>query len=69
LAFHATENHLEALEILRKALTLSQSEEYVRIFLDEGEAMIKLLKRLRVSELAPQLKGYVNRLLEASSPP
>jgi LuxR family maltose regulon positive regulatory protein len=53
---------------LRKSLTLAEPEGYVRIFLDEGEPMFKLLERLKTSELTPQLKDYVNRLLEASTP-
>lgn len=50
---------------LTKGLSLAEPEGYMRIFLDEGKPMIKLLKRLKTSKLTPQLKDYVNRLLEA----
>ena len=50
---------------LTKCLTLAKSEGYMRIFLDEGEPMRKLLKRLRASKLSTELKDYVNRLMEA----
>jgi LuxR family maltose regulon positive regulatory protein len=65
LTLHATENYPGALDTLREALILSQSERYMRVFLDEGEPIRKLLKRLRTSKLSPQLKDYVNQLLEA----
>jgi hypothetical protein len=39
-----------------------------RVFLDEGEPMIRLLKQLQTSKSAPRLKGYVNLLLEAGAP-
>jgi LuxR family maltose regulon positive regulatory protein len=51
---------------LKKSLALAEPEGYMRIFLDEGEPMLKLLKSLRRSKLTPSLKEYVNRLLEAS---
>jgi LuxR family maltose regulon positive regulatory protein len=57
-----------ALDILIKCLVLAEPEGYIRIFLDEDEPMLKLLKRLRTKKLTPQLKDYVNRLLEASIP-
>jgi LuxR family maltose regulon positive regulatory protein len=50
---------------LERALALAEPEGYMRIFLDEGESMLKLLKRLKTSKLIPQLKDYVNRLLKA----
>jgi LuxR family maltose regulon positive regulatory protein len=57
-----------ALDVLVKCLALAEPEGYMRIFLDEGEPMIKLLKRLKTLKLTAQLKEYVNRLLEASTP-
>jgi LuxR family maltose regulon positive regulatory protein len=53
---------------LLRALFLAEPERYIRIFLDEGKPIIKLLSQLRTSKLAPQLKNYVNRLLETSTP-
>jgi LuxR family maltose regulon positive regulatory protein len=67
LAFHATENNLEALNILRKALILSQPEGYLQIFLDEGRTMISLLIRGKGQgrwNTSP-LKEYVDQLLNA----
>jgi len=57
-----------ALLALTECLTLAEPEGYMRVFLDEGEAMLNLLTLLGTSELTPQLKDYVNRLMEASVP-
>lgn len=67
LAFQATGNQSEALIVLRKALTLSQCEGYVRIFLDEGKPMSDLLllgKEQGVWKLSP-LDAYVQMFLNA----
>ena len=56
-----------ALLALTECLTLAEPEGYMRVFLDEGEPLCKLLKRLGASKLSSQLKDYVNRLLEAST--
>ena len=58
----------EALAYLSKSLALGEPEGCLHIFLDEGEPMIVLLEQLRESDLSPQLKDYVNRLLEAYTP-
>jgi LuxR family maltose regulon positive regulatory protein len=68
LAMQAMGDIAQAAIALTKSLSLAEPEGYMRIFLDEGGAMIKLLKQVRTSKLRPQLKGYVNRLLEASIP-
>ncbi len=52
-----------AREDIQRALSLAAPEGYVRVFLDEGEAMRSLLQRTK-AEGGP-LKGYVNRLLAA----
>jgi LuxR family transcriptional regulator, maltose regulon positive regulatory protein len=67
LALYATENHFEALDILRKALMLSQPEGYVRIYLNEGETMLRLLTRGQEQGLwnTSPLEEYVNTLLGA----
>jgi LuxR family maltose regulon positive regulatory protein len=69
LALYKKGNTDEALDNLRKSLTLAEPEGYARIFLDEGEPMIELLKRLRGSNLSPPLKEYANRLLRLAFPP
>lgn len=43
LALQGKKETDQALVILEKALTLAQPEKYQRVFLDEGEAMIRLL--------------------------
>lgn len=66
LTMQAVGNTAQAAIALRKSLMLAEPEGYMRLFLDEGETIFKLLKRLRRSKLTPQLKVYVNRLLEAA---
>jgi len=67
LALHATENHHEALVILRKALTLAQPEGYVRIYLDEGKNMESLLLygMEQGTWNTSSLQEYVSMLLNA----
>lgn len=50
-----------ALETLQAALRLSAPEGYVRSFVDGGEPMLKLLKRLRPEGYLAQ---YVNQLID-----
>jgi LuxR family maltose regulon positive regulatory protein len=52
---------------LEHALALGESENYVRIFVDEGEPMSRLLRELRGN--AGPFRTYVDRLLSAFSPP
>jgi LuxR family maltose regulon positive regulatory protein len=68
LAMQAAGDTTKAVAALTKSLSLAEPEGYVRVFLDEGESMRKLLKRLRASRLTPQVNNYVNRLLEVSAP-
>ncbi|MBI5950700.1 MAG: hypothetical protein HY865_03505 [Chloroflexi bacterium] len=49
-----------ALAVLERALALAQTEGYVRIFLDEGEAMMRLLCQIRSREAKA---GYAADLL------
>jgi LuxR family maltose regulon positive regulatory protein len=69
LAFQAQGNVSQALASLERALALAEPEGYVRIFVDEGEAMRLLILDLRFSieKQAPQnahpLCRYVERLL------
>jgi LuxR family maltose regulon positive regulatory protein len=50
----------QALTVLDRALTLGESEGYVRTFVDEGEPMADLLREAASREMAPE---YVSRLL------
>ncbi len=71
LAFQAQGNVSQALESMERALTLAEPEGYIRIFVDEGEAMRLLILdfRFSIEKQAPQdahpLCGYVERLLAA----
>jgi LuxR family maltose regulon positive regulatory protein len=62
LAFHALGDTPAALAHLCQALTLAEPEGYVRIFVDEGPPMARLLYEALSREIAPD---YVRRLLAA----
>jgi LuxR family maltose regulon positive regulatory protein len=50
---------------LHQALRLAQPQGYVRIFVDEGEAMRDLLVKARNQSTEPQLAAYADQLLDA----
>ena len=52
----------EALTALERALLLAEPESYIRLFVDEGEAMVALLRQAYAHDIAP---GYVATLLVA----
>jgi LuxR family maltose regulon positive regulatory protein len=56
----------QALAVLERALSLTMPEGYIRIFVDEGEAMRLLVSdfRLTITNRAHPLLGYVNRILD-----
>jgi LuxR family maltose regulon positive regulatory protein len=56
----------QALFALERALTLAEPEGYIRIFVDEGEAMRLLISdfRLTIATRAHLLSGYVDRILD-----
>ncbi len=60
LAHQARGDAPAALGALHRAVTLAQSEGYVRLFADEGPSMAALLKPLTKQSAAP---GYLRRLL------
>jgi LuxR family maltose regulon positive regulatory protein len=62
LAFQVQDNMPHALEVLEHALALAEPEGYVRIFVDEGEAM-RLLIEKQSSNRGHPLNGYAERLL------
>ena len=74
LARHAQGDTPAALTALERALTLAEPEGYVRLFVDEGEAMQSLMAECRVliekqkHHERRELIGYVNRLLAAFPP-
>ena len=60
LAFQATKDTDRALVALERALSLAQPEGFVRLFLDEGEAMTRLLCLVKSRQAAT---GYATELL------
>ena len=68
LAAQAQGNQPRAFTSLESALTLAEPEGYVRIFIDEGEAMRTLLEKQSRNSDHP-LIGYVNKLLAAFPQP
>jgi len=56
-------DHRAALAALGRALVLAEPEGYIRLFLDEGPALLALLRRAQRHGLAPR---YVARLLQAA---
>ena len=68
LAFQAQDNLPHALAPLERALTLAEPEGYVRIFLDEGEAMRSLIEKQSRNRDHP-LSGYADKLLAAFTQP
>ena len=72
LAHAAQGNRPQALAALEHALTLAAPEGYLRIFVDEGEAMRLLLLDFRSAndkQDAYPLLGYVDKILAAFSQP
>ena len=66
LVHQAQGNLSEALAALERALTLTEPEGYIRIFVDEGEAMRSLISDfgLTVANRAHPLLEYVNHILD-----
>jgi len=62
LAHHSLENIPLALDNLNQALTLAKPQGYVRLFVDEGPPMARLLYKALSHSIAPD---YVQRLLAA----
>jgi LuxR family maltose regulon positive regulatory protein len=55
-------NSEQALALLGRALALGEPEGYVRVFIDEGEPVMRLLRRFAASD---SRSNYARRLLEA----
>mgnify|MGYP001817178946 CR=1 FL=1 len=62
LAFQALGDASQALASLERALSLAEPEGYVRFFLDEGQAMMSLMRQAASGDTAPE---YARKLLAA----
>jgi LuxR family maltose regulon positive regulatory protein len=66
MAFSAQGEGTEALTVLQRALTQASPEGYIRLFVDEGEPMVALLRHAYARGIAPD---YVATLLSAFGEP
>jgi len=66
LALSALGKGTEALPVLQRALTLAEPEGYIRLFLDEGEPMVALLRQAYARGIEP---SYVAILLSSAGTP
>ena len=66
LSLQALDMREQAISKLARALTLAEAEGFVRVFLDEGEPMAKLL---RLASSRGVSSGYVNKLMAAFESP
>lgn len=66
LVFQAQGDQPQAFAELERALTLTEPEGYIRVFVDEGEAMRLLLSDLKVTTRAHPLHDYIDRILNFS---
>jgi LuxR family maltose regulon positive regulatory protein len=66
LAFSARGKEAAALAVLERALTLAEPEGYIRLFVDEGEPIVALLRQAYTRGIAPD---YVATLLSAAGAP
>mgnify|MGYP000427406534 CR=1 FL=1 len=66
LVHQAQGNKSQAFAALERALTLTEPECYIRVYVDEGEPMQSLISEFRskVATRAHPLLGYVDRILD-----
>ena len=76
LTLEAQGEHVQAVTTLERALALAEPEGYVRLFVDEGEPMKKVIGNWRLEigrtarhETARRLLVYTEKLLAAFGPP
>jgi LuxR family maltose regulon positive regulatory protein len=63
LAQQALGDTEQALTTIERALSLAEPEGYIRLFVDEGKPMAKLLSRMKPA--GGRMKEYINKLLAA----
>jgi LuxR family maltose regulon positive regulatory protein len=68
LALQAQGDVAQALTALERALSLAEPEGYVRLFLDEGPPMARLLYAAAARGIAPQYAGRLLAAFEAEEP-
>jgi LuxR family maltose regulon positive regulatory protein len=66
LALSALGRGNEALAVLERALTLAEPQGYIRLFVDEGEPLVAMLRQAYAHGIAPD---YVATLLSAAGEP
>jgi LuxR family maltose regulon positive regulatory protein len=66
LAHAARGKEDQALQLLEIALRLAEAERYIRLFVDEGRPMVRLLTLLRPRQKEKARTEYVNTLLLAA---
>lgn len=69
VAYFHDNQHLEAQTSLQKALVLAEPERYMRIFLDKGDPILRLLLMLQQTNKQPNLQNYIIQLLDAFRSP
>ena len=69
LTLAAQEQSDEASDALERALALAQPEGFIRIFVDEGEAMRGLISTFQKKHLTHPLRAYTEKLLAAFEVP
>lgn len=65
LIYNAQAKVEEALETLKQVFAMTENEGYIRVFIDEGQPMLELLKTARTSKVAPD---YVRKLIKSFRP-
>jgi LuxR family maltose regulon positive regulatory protein len=68
LAYEAEGNLGDALRAVERALTFAEPEDYVRVFLDEGQAMSRLLYQVAQQGIAPEYSGTLLASFSADDP-
>jgi len=67
VAYHMLDEEQKAFTVLAQAVHLAEPEGYIRIFVDEGTAMVALLSRLRDQERKQGPTPYLDTLLATFS--
>jgi LuxR family maltose regulon positive regulatory protein len=66
LALQALDREEEAIRVVRRCLALTAPEDYIRIYIEKGAPMVRLLKHAKSQGIEPE---YIKRLLFAFNAP